>query len=269
MTASAALGGAGRDALLAEMAESSSTRSGYKAVRFEEQQRVEAALARSRQEMEIVGAAINNFNKPVVEAGKKVSRRRGKHSRYGVVVSSEDYVKQQATDAAAKKDEAEEASKRIQKAWEKHRKLIRLAEAELKKKGTPSKLKVGQMKDIIRSRTGKGPKNQSNRKRGTAGDGEGAVLKECRASIEARSETLLPPTPSKPGGGSGSGNDDDEESSDDDDDMGVAGAAAGAAIAAAAGDGSDDDESLPDICSKCQTEVATRAKFCPECGTKL
>ena len=115
------------------------------------------------------------------------------------------------TDAAQAKADKENAY------WARHRQDVTEAEAELEAKGTPSKLKVKELKALIISRTGSGPKATNNKAP------EFPILKEARAAMAANAESKCP--------------DENEPLL-----IGDVGADAAAAAAAEGSDGSDDDD---------------------------
>ena len=65
------------------------------------------------------------------------------------------------------------------------------------------------MKELIVSRTGKGPKATSNAK--AAGAEEGGMLIELRKVLGERTNTMVPPTPAKPTAGEADADADAEE----------------------------------------------------------
>ena len=212
---SSTFGGKGGSSLLTE--DMRSTKTGYAAVVFEQQQAVESSLEEAKSQIEAAGVVVERFNTaPVAKPAQGVSRKRGTTSTYGLVVSHPDHLQQLKDVKRAKATKANAAVKKIQDAWEKYRKDIRDAEAALAKKGTPSKIKVGEMKFIIRSRTGNAPQAKSNKKRGAVNDDEGAVLVELRAALATQTTTLLPPTPDKPPQGDAEGDDASDDGSIDD-----------------------------------------------------
>ena len=239
----------------------STTRSGFKEVRFQQQQELNANMADALKRMKGAGYAVERFAEAPVERAQPVPRSKGSVSKYGCIVSSVEHIDQKKADKQKVIDVADLATRKIQAVWEQHRKAIRDAEAALKDKGTPSKLKVGQLKALIRSRTANPPKAQSNKKRGAVDDGEGLVLKELRAAIALNPTTLLPPTPEKAddaGGGAGG-----VEGGDG------TGTAAAAAIAEA-GDNSEAEEMIS-VCPVCNWEgmEGMIVNYCGGCGASL
>jgi hypothetical protein len=95
-------------------------------------------------------------------------------------------------DEKAAVHEAAQKENQRNKIFESNRQGIRSAETKLREVKTPSRLKVGEMKLIIISRSGHGAKSKNNK---VVGDEEGGVLQELRAAIKTQSETLCPATP--------------------------------------------------------------------------
>jgi hypothetical protein len=138
-----------------------------------------------------LSVSLHEMQQPVVPRPTHAVRRGADvraHSRYGMIVGGANWqaaiahARERGDTAATKKAATE---KRF---WSNHRASIRAAEQALAgSSGDASQLGVGQLKELIISRTGHVPKAKNNT--------GGALLGEAMAALTSQPNTLLPPTP--------------------------------------------------------------------------
>ena len=210
------------------------SRSGFD--RSEKAARVEAGKRKMEIEMQAAGISIERASAPVVpQPTLTIPKGTTSRNQYGAIVTEKEFEQTTESLAAAAAQKVltaeQKAAKELVK-WEKHRASIRGAEAALRAaKNSPSKLKVNDLKALIRGRTGAPPRAKNNKVPMELPPGErkeGTLVSEAR-SILCRA-LMLPPTPEKAPHDSDKSEDDDSDGDGDDDDH-----------AHAAGE-SDDDE---------------------------
>ena len=178
------------------------------------------ALKKARDQMDAAGAAIAMQNQAVVgRPDKAVGKvRKDAPNRVGCVVSREESIMQTALDVAAAATAAAKDADKENKAWPAdRRKAIRGLEEILEQQGTPSKLGVGQLKQLIFSRTGHHPHAKNNKKE--EGEEEGAMLRELRAAMAKQPTSLCPPSPAA--APATAEEEDEEDDSEDEDENGM------------------------------------------------
>jgi len=178
------------------------------------------AIEKARLEMNAAGAAVAMQNQAVVDRPDKEVRKVRKDSlnKFGCVVSREESIMQTALDVAAAATAAAKDADKENKAWPAdRRKAIRGLEEILEQKGTPSKLAVGQLKQLIFSRTGHHPHAKNNKTE--EGEEEGAMLREARAAMAKQPTSLCPPSPAA--APAAAMEEDEEDNSEDEDEDGM------------------------------------------------
>ena len=178
------------------------------------------AIEKARLEMNAAGAAVAMQNKAVVDRPDKEVRkvRKDAPNKFGCVVSREESIMQTALDVAAAATAAAKDADKENKAWPAdRRKAIRGLEEILEQKGTPSKLAVGQLKQLIFSRTGHHPHAKNNKTE--EGEEEGAMLREARAAMAKQPTSLCPPSPAA--APATAMEEDEEDNSEDEDEDGM------------------------------------------------
>lgn len=186
-----------------------SSRSGWRRAQDElSLKKAETEVAAAMKAVAIVEAP------PVSNPINVVPRSRPKSSKneYGCCITTGDHLKELEAVRLDEEKKLNDKETRTRNFWESWRSKVRAAEADLAAQGTPSKLKVGNMKAVIVSRTGHLPKAKTNL------SPLKPMLLETRAAIESGSMSICPPTP-PPASSPASLTDD--EMNDEDDSSGV------------------------------------------------
>ena len=154
------------------------------------------ALVKVRGELQAAQKAVGMASAPVAPTPAiPVPRANPRsNSQYGLVVSSAQHRTQLQADALARHAAAAKKTSRVGAFWETagRRTAITAAEARLASDGV-QKLRSGELRSVIESRTGHCVKASSNKV--ADGESEGAMLLEARAAIAASATSLCPPAP--------------------------------------------------------------------------
>jgi hypothetical protein len=144
---------------------------------------------------------------PPPRGAAKRRRSGAERRRTGLVVGAENHIAAFAARDARAAAAVDKTRAKGVAFWDRHRGGVRNAESALETAGgTPSRLKVAQLTELIVSRTGKTLKAKSN--------ANGAVLAEARAVLAdvSNKETRIPATPPRaPHAGSAEGEEEEDE----------------------------------------------------------
>lgn len=168
-----------------------SSRSGWREAQDENRAATEAAIARAAVEIEAAHRAIDTIDAPPVETPTLVVPRSHPKSKnqFGCCLTSGDHLRELQAVKEAEVENNRVKENRATAFWEGWREKAKAAEGKLQAEGTPTKLKVGEMKALIVSRTGHLPKAKNNL------SPLKPMLSETRAAIGSVSISVCPPTP--------------------------------------------------------------------------
>ena len=187
------------------------SRSGARDAQQKQQQKQAAALEKMRMEVKAAGSVMAAANQPVLPPIVHPIGRASKRSKnqFGCVVSSKEHSEQLVADAEARTAKVQKKVDSKENFWANHRQPGRDAEKELKSKGTPSRLSVAQMKEVIVSRTSHCAKPGN----------KAVVLLELRQVLTEHRDSIIPSTPPPrqhvQAGLEADADDDDDETRDD------------------------------------------------------
>ena len=168
-----------------------SSRSGWRAAQDEKRRAVEASIQKNERELAAAGVALVRAETAPVAAPQLTvprSRPRSKN-QYGCCISSGSHQTELEAEKQHKEATAAAKAQRADQFWERWRPAVRGAESSIESLGTPSKLKVCELKGLVVSRTGHCAKAKNNKPPACE------LLAEARAAIAASRSTMCPPTP--------------------------------------------------------------------------